>query len=467
MKPLSKDIPKGSIRELIPIALPIFVSQAIDVLMVFSDRFFLSRLSIEDLAATLSGGILQYVFSTLVLGTMGQITALSSQYIGAKQKGKAIQTVYQGLILSFVFAPILILISRTIAYPLFEFFGHEKSLLGKELEYYSILSFTIFTMSLRTTFASFFIGIGKTIIVTLASFSAVLINLPLTYALVFGKFGFPALGIKGAALGTLIASMLPIIILSIYFYSKKIHGIYNTRIKLTLNVNLMKKLVRYGLPSGIEMMVNVSGFMFFTMVMYSYSADVAAATTIVLNWDMVSFIPLLGIGQAVGGQVGKYLGEGNKEIALKSAYSALILGVAYSILVTILYISFTHSFVSLFAPDFKLESFQNVLNFATVMLRISCLYLFFDCIYTILGGILRGAGDTIWVMIVSNLAMWICASIVYYSKNHLELSPIGSWWMLTGMVMSLGILYAFRFFQKAWLNRLMIDIESSILPELE
>jgi len=462
-----KENTKGSIFELTPIALPIFISQAMDVFMIFSDRFFLSRLSIEDLAATLSGGILQYVFSTLVLGTMGQITSLVGQYIGAKQNEKAIQTVYQGLILSFGLTPILILLSQLAAPSLFLFFGHEDALMNKEMEYYSILSFTILTMSVRTALASFFIGIGKTIIVTYASLCAVIFNLPITYILVFGKFGMPAMGIKGAAIGTLIASLFPILILSLKFYSNEIHSIYHTRIKPLFVKKLLNKLLRYGLPSGIEMMVNVSGFLFFTMIMYSYSADVAAATTIVLNWDMVCFIPLLGIAQAVGGQVGKYLGEVDKISALKSANSALKLAWIYSLLITIVYLSFNEFLVLLFSPESKYESFQIVQRYASTMLRISCVYFFFDSTYNILGGILRGAGDTVWVMVVSNIVMWTCAFSIYIFKLNYGISPISAWWMLTAMVMSLGCLYSYRFLKKDWLNRLMIDLEPSPFPEID
>lgn len=444
------------IRELFPIAVPIFLSQAIDVLMIFCDRYFLSQLGKEDLAATLSGGILLFLFSTLILGTLGQITSLVGQYKGAGEMQNGVRTVHQGMLLSLTVGICLVFLSQSFAPKIFTFFGHELGLLEKETEYYSVLAYSIVLVSLRTSFSSFFIGVERTKIVTLASFSAVVLNIPLTYVLVFGKFGFPKLGIEGAALGTVISGLLPIVILGTKFYSKEFQNKFQTNLMPKYNGEILKKLLRYGLPSGIETTANVAGFMFFTMVMYSYSGDVAAATTIVLNWDMVCFVPLLGIGQAVSGQVGKYLGEGKKDFALRSAYSALTLGWVYSILITFIYFTQNYQLVILFSPEGNSVSFEMVVFYATRMLQISCLYFLFDSTYNILGGILKGSGDTVWPMFVSNAMMWTCASLVYIVKNHFGLGPFTSWWVLTGMVFGLGVLYLVRFLKGNWLERLMI-----------
>lgn len=448
------------ISELLPIAVPIFLSQAIDVVMIFCDRYFLSRLGKEDLAATLSGGILLFLFSTLISGTLGQITSLVGQYMGAGERENAVRTVHQGFLLSITLGTILAVLTGQLAPVIFGLFGHETLLLGKEVEYFSILSYSIVFLSLRTSFAGFFIGVERTKVVTLATFSAVFVNIPLTYVLVFGKLGFPNLGISGAAIGTVVSGIFPILILAAKFYSKEFRNKYDTDISIRLHLPLLKKLLRYGLPSGIETTANVSGFMFFTMVMYSYSSDVAAATTIVLNWDMVCFIPLLGISQAVSGQVGKYLGEGKKDFALRSAYSALTLGWVYSFLITILYFTQNRILVEMFSPGEQVQTFETVIYFATRMLQISCLYFLFDSTYNILGGILKGSGDTVWPMLVSNILMWSCAIGVYTVKNIIGLGPLTSWWVLTAMVLTLGILYWIRFRRGRWLSRLMIRTDT-------
>ncbi|GAB4430515.1 MAG: hypothetical protein OHK0011_13180 [Turneriella sp.] len=283
----------GTLRELMPVALPIILSQAMDVLVIFCDRWLLSHVGKEPMAATLSGGILTFMMTTLITGTLGQINPLVSQYRGAGKQALATHVVHQGWFFSILFAPLIYLGAQRAAPALFESFSHSGLLLENELAYFEILSLTVFTSALRQVLANFFIGIGESMMVTAASFSAVAVNLPLAYGLTFGSWGLPRLEIRGAA-------------------------------------------------------------------------------------------------------------------------------------------------------------------YATVMLRISCLYFLFDATYSVLGGILKGAGDTVWTMVVSNSLMWSTATAVYVFKDKYGLTPTGAWICLTILVFSLGCLFFWRFRQGKWLNRLMI-----------
>ena len=443
-------------RDLLPLAMPIFLSQAIDVSMVFCDRFFLAELGKEPLAATLTGGILTFLLTTLLLGTLGQITPLVSQYVGAGQKNQSVAVVHQGLIFSAILTPIL-LSCAYFGFPyLFKLFHHEAKLFQNEVDYFQILSLTVVTASIRMTLANFFVGIGKSLIVVIASLSAIFINLPLAYALIFGEWGFPRWEIQGAAVGTVIASFAPVLILGLYFFSRKFAMEFGTRARWRLRAEIMTKLIRYGLPAGGEMLVNVGGFTFFAMIMYSYSSDVAAATTVVLNWDMVSFLPLMGVSQAASGLVGKYLGAQRKKLAWRSAWTSLKFGWIYAGMITFVYYAFTSSLVHVFARSQHVSDYQVMIRFAEPMLKISCLYFFFDATYSVLGGILKGAGDTLWTMLVSNSLMWSAAFAVYYFKQSLGLTPIGAWVILTVLVFSLGIIFSWRFLRRRWLDILMI-----------
>lgn len=446
----------GTMRELAPIAYPIVLSQAIDVLMVFCDRYFLSQIGKEPLAATLSGGILTFIITSLVTGTLGQINPLVAQYRGAGESDRCAAVAEQGFAFSLVFAPAVFLLAQIVAPSLFALFEHRGALLENELAYFRILSLTIFTSALRQIFANFFVGIGETLMVTLASLTAVALNVPLAYALTFGMWGFPRLEISGTAWATLISGILPLIILAVRYYSRTTHARYRTRRSFSLDKTILFQLIRYGFPAGMETFVNAGGFMFFAMVMYSFSADVAAATTIVLNWDMVSFLPLLGLSQSTSGLVGKYLGARKKRLALRSAWSGLKAGWLYAALITTLYFTLTQTLVRVFTPENTQQDTAGTMYYGTVMLKISCLYFFFDATYSVLGGILKGAGDTIWTMAVTNSLMWTIATLTYFLKLHGFLSPIGGWIILTALIFVYGCLFFTRFWGRRWLHRLMI-----------
>ncbi len=444
----------GSIRELLPLALPIALSQAIDVTMIFCDRYFLSLLGKEQLAASLTGGILSYLLGTLMVGTLGQLAPIIGQYFGAGQRRECTHAMHQGLLLAVSIPPVLLVLSYASAPALFSFFGHEARLYENELNYFRILSLTALTASLRQVFASFFIGIGRSMIVTVASLAAVLINIPLAYGLIFGMWGLPRWEIEGAALATVIASAVPIFILGAAFYSGAVRRAFHTTIPFRWDGALLLRILRYGLPAGMEMLVNVAGFLFFAMVMHSYSSDVAAATTIVLNWDMASFLPVMGVSQAVSSLVGRYLGAHDRASALRSAHSSLKIAWAYAACVTLIYFTFTDTLIGLFAAD--PGTYAGVIPYARLMLKISCLYFFFDAAYVTFGGILKGSGDTIWTMVVSNSLMWGCALVVFFGKERLGLTPIGGWVILTGLVFLLGVVFGARFLAGRWQDRLMI-----------
>jgi MATE family multidrug resistance protein len=239
MNPSIEKREAGSVRELLPLAAPIFFSQAIDMTMIFCDRYFLAMLGKEELAATLTGGILTFLFTTLMIGTFGQIAPLVAQYKGAGQTRHSVRVVHQGLILSLIVPPLLLAAAYFLSPQLFAFFGHEAALAETELNYFRILSLTVITTSIRTVFANFFIGIGRSLIVTIASFSAVALNIPLAYGLIFGMWGMPKLGMEGAAIGTVIASCIPVILLALAFLSKTMRNEYATGSRIQLDTFIL------------------------------------------------------------------------------------------------------------------------------------------------------------------------------------------------------------------------------------
>ena len=169
-----------------------------------------------------------------------------------------------------------------------------------------------FIFMIQSVLVGYFVGLGKTRVVMVANLLGILVNLPLNWCLVFGKLGFPKLGIQGAALGTLGGSLFIVGILLVSYLRS---AGYRQRTRKTSawvpRADLLRKLLRYGLPAGAETFINVFAFNVFVMLMQSYSEQVAAAVTITFNYDLVSFIPMLGVGAATTALVGHRMGAGD------------------------------------------------------------------------------------------------------------------------------------------------------------
>ena len=305
-----------NLKSLLYIALPMVVSQASETVMLFVDRLFLSWLGKSYISAAMSGGLSAFVFMSLFVGTVGYVNALSAQYYGAKEEGNCVRTVTQGFQLSIFFFPFALALIPLVG-KFFAVSGHTPEQIELEFTYFRILMFGGILALFRTVLASFFLGIGRTKIVMYSNLAGMILNIPINYVLIFGKLGFPALGITGAAIGTLAGSLLICTILFISFLKHKLYRIHKSPTLWKFDREIMGKLLRYGVPAGVELFLNVFAFNLFVQMMHSYSEDVAAAVTITFNYDMLAFIPMLGLGFATTSLVGQQMGADNPAGAAK------------------------------------------------------------------------------------------------------------------------------------------------------
>ena len=232
--------------------------------------------------------------TSFFFGLLSQVNALSGQFTGKKSPREASLAAGQGIILACLFAPMLYA-TFPFANDFFAFCGHGGELLKLETDYYKILvSASIITL-LRCVLASFFSGIGQPMIIMKSALVGVLVNIPLTYCLIFGKAGFPELGIIGAGIATIISSCLVLIILIICFFSHKLRESHHTHMSIRYNANIMRGLFKLGTPAGFEFLLQVSGFNFFILIFTSAGSVAAAAVTITFSWELLSYLPMTGI----------------------------------------------------------------------------------------------------------------------------------------------------------------------------
>jgi len=439
---------KTETKVLMTIALPMIVSQASDTVMLFADRLFLSYLGKSYIAASMSGGLTHFVFTSFFIGIVGYVNAIVAQYYGSGQKNQCASSTAQAMYLSLLCFPVLLAIIPPIKY-FFQFVGHSSEQILLEFSYFRILMMgAVFTV-MRNGLNGFFIGTGRTRVVMIANITGMIVNIPLNYIFIFGKFGFPAMGIEGAALGTICGSLTGLLLLALIYFSKKFHSEYKTRSRLRFSRNLMGRLLRFGFPAGTEMLLNVMAFNIFLQFMHSYGEDVAAAVTITFNWDLVAFVPMIGFSVATTARVGQHIGAGRLEEAKKTTFLALKFAYIYAGVMMCLFIFATSSLISVFTSGFAGNEGE-VLSYARVMLRLASLYTLADASQLVLAGALRGAGDTKWVMWISVVLHWILALSSFFLIRYRILSPVGMWLFFIGFVISLGICMFLRFRSEKW-----------------
>ncbi|MGA2613350.1 MAG: MATE family efflux transporter [Spirochaetia bacterium] len=438
------------------IAAPMVVSQASETLMLFFNRWVVSFLGADHIPASMSGGLTSFVFTSFFTGITGYVNALVAQYHGAQREERCVQVASQGFWLTLGFYPLLLLLIPA-GHRLFIWAGHSPRQLSLEFSYYRILMLGSFIFMIQSVLVGYFVGLGKTRVVMTANLLGILVNLPLNWCLVFGKMGFPRLGIQGAALGTLGGSLF---IVSILLVSYLRSSGYRQRTRKTSTWvprgDLLRKLLRYGLPAGAETFINVFAFNVFVMLMQSYSEQVATAITITFNYDLVSFIPMLGVGAATTALVGHRMGAGDPAGARKVAFLGLRLGWGYAALMGIVFVAGAPVLVQFFAGGFTTQD-QSILPIAQTLLRMAALYTMADAANVVFSGALRGAGDTRWVMVVSGILHWVMASGAYLFIKILVLPPVLVWLFFIVFVFSLGLSMFLRHRRGKWMSIRMVE----------
>jgi MATE family multidrug resistance protein len=439
---------QGGLREMLALSLPMVVSHASETVLVFTDRLFLSRLGPVPMSAAMGGGLTAFMMTTFFLGVIGYTTALAAQYLGAGQKSRCATVLSQAVIIALLAYP-LILAARPLAHGLFAFTDVPAEQLEAQKLYFDILLGGTILALLRSCFASFFSGVGRTRVVMLSALTTMLVNVGANYVLIFGRFGLPALGIRGAAYGTIFGSLCGLLVLLAAYLAesnRREFGVVFPR----LDGKVMRKLLRFGYPAGVEPFLNLLAFTAMILIFHSNGLATATAVTIVFSWDMVSFVPLLGIQIGVVSLVGRYMGAGRPEVAERVTLSGLKMGWAYSSVILVLFVGFPEQLVAVFQPEGADPIFAEAAPLATGMLRLAGLYVLADAVMVVFSGALRGAGDTFWTMCISVGLHWLLLPVLLISLKILHLPPQSAWLALVVFFLSFSGVFYLRYRSGKW-----------------
>lgn len=446
----------GGMAEILTMSLPMIVSNACDTLMIFTDRLFLARVSPEAMNAALGAGMTYFLLTTFFVGLVGYSTALVAQYYGANRKNFCSIAFMQALIIAIIAAPVILAL-RPLVHWYFAHVGLSAAQLPLQLEYFNIVCWAVFFGLARSALASFFTGTGRTKIVMFATVVAMVVNIGANYILIFGKLGLPAMGVKGAALGTIIGLICSLVVFVVTYLRKENRVTYQVGQSIKFVPQIMKKLLRYGSPTGIEFSLSLIAFNGIVMVFHSQGDVVATATTIMFNWDLVAFLPLVGIEVSVMSLVGRYMGAQTPDIAKKAAFSGMKLGLIYSSAVFLAFMILPAALVSMFAPDANDPIYAAASPLAAHMIRIAGIYVIANVFVLIFIGTLRGAGDTMFPMIISIATNWIALAITFSFLRILGLHPLMAWFGFAAVFMLSTLAYLWRFKQGKWQKLRIIE----------
>ncbi len=446
--------------EILAIALPLIASTISFTLMQFCDRLFMSWYSTDALAAALPAGVVSWTMTSLPFGIACYGSTFVAQYFGANQHGRIGAIIWQSIWMGLISIPVYLAIG-VFGEQLFLALGHGTELSRLEGVYFLALAFGSGALILDAGISAFFIGRGKTNVVMVVNFVGAGLNVMLDFLLIFGWGPIPEMGIWGAGIATSISMWIKVAIFGYLFLQSKYEQ-FGTRSGYRLDWKLMRRFLSFGIPNGIQFLIEGLAITFFVVAIAKISETAAAASAIVFSINMLVFYPVFGIGMACATLVGQKIGQGDAAMASRATWNTLWIALLYTIAFVVAYVGIPGWF--LIAHSIEGNDFAEIETLTIAFLRYVAIYSLFDAVQIVFVNAIKGAGDTRFAVVATSVAstlfllVGICGSVLFPAAE----AQVNWWWIcLTGWVCLLGVVYLIRFLQGRWKE--MTVLEPSLL----
>jgi multidrug resistance protein, MATE family len=448
----------GGIREVVRVAWPLIISTGSFTLMQFVDRMFLAWHDAVSIQAALPAGILSFTLVSGFMAMAGYTNTFVAQYHGAGDRRGCSRATAQGVWLSLLSWPLLLALIVPGQW-LLRVSGHPPDVLAQELDYFTILMAGGVTVPLGAAASSFFTGRGDTFTNMVATVAGNLVNVGLDYLMIFGHGGFPAMGIRGAAYATVLAGLVPPLLLGARYFGRSLRAGYGTAETWRPDRVLLTRLLRFGLPAGIHLCLDVASFTVFVLLIGRLGGEALAVSNLALSINMLAFMPLIGISVAASTLVGQYQGRGDSATAEKAGWNALRVGLGYMAVVGATYLLLPGVYFGLFAR--RAESGLDaaaLLQTGRWLLVMMAGWGLFDAANLVLAGALKGAGDTRFVMIYSSVMGWgLLVPVQLALSLYVRAGVLLSWGWLTLYIILLSAGFLVRFRGARWKDIRVIE----------
>jgi MATE family multidrug resistance protein len=440
----------GGGREVAIVAYPLILAHLSFTVQTFVDRLLLTWYSAEAMAGAVTGLFSVWALVTLFTGTGEYLTTFVAQYLGAGRPRRIGPAIWQGIYFS-LGAGLLIAALSPLAGPAFDLAGHEPALRRYEVEYASVLMLGAFPTVLMATLSSFFAGRGRTGAVLRVNLLATAVNGVLDYLWIFGRGGFPELGVAGAALATVTSQAVGAASYLVLILAPEHRKQYGTLAGWRLEPGLVARLVRFGMPTGLQYSLEVAAFAIFLVIVGRIGPLELGASGIAFNLNMIVFMPTVGLAVAVSSLVGRYLGANRPEVAERVVGSSLAMSFVYMGACGLLYWFGAPLLLFPYGVGADPASFVPMAKIATVLLRFVAVYSIFDMLNLINAAGLRGAGDTVYPMGLTFVLAWLAMlAPAWLGCVLLGAGVYFAWTMASVYVFLLGLFLRRRFRAGRW-----------------
>ena len=412
----------------------------------FADNIMVGQLGTAELAAVSLGNSFVFIAMSLGIGFSTAITPLVAEADGAGNRADGKSALKHGLVLCTLlgislFA--LILLSKPMMY----FMDQPPEVVTLAIPYLDLVAFSLVPLIMFQAFKQFSEGLSQTKYPMYATILANVVNIIVNYLLIFGSFGFPKMGIIGAAIGTLAARIIMLVFLWVLLNKKKKFKEYVTGFNMrTIEQKVIRKIIELGFPSALQMFFEVAIFTAAIWLSGVLGKNPQAANQIALNLSSMTFMFGMGLGVAAMIRVGNQKGLRNFSELRRIAQSIFVLTLLLEIVFAALFLACRHWFPTLYLDVDDLANQADntmVIGMAAQLLLVAAFFQISDGLQVVILGALRGLQDVKIPTFITFIAYWLIGfPICFYLGLFTELKSTGIWiGLLSGLTASAIMLY--------------------------
>ena len=382
-----------SAGRILRLAFPLILQQLCLQLQIWIDRAMLGHVNAEFFSAIGNTTVPYHMATSVIIAVCGGTAILVAQNIGANNLRQVTAVAESSFVGNSMLSLAAFLFFLFFSDDLFQIMGVQDQILKYSISYIRILSLSLLILGPSSTATSVLQGLGFTKIIMISGILGNIVNIFLDWVLIFGKFGFPAMGIEGAAIATVIANFLSAP-LTILFILKSPEMPVRPRLFTSLSRSLReyRQVLALGIPSGLEYgLWNVGNLM---LVTYLNRLDMLSAGiyTLVFSIETVPLMIYMGFANAGLTLVGQEVGANDPRQAKRAGFLCLFFSLAICLVTGCLFRMFPRPILSLFTDD------TTILDISVPYLKFIAWILFPKAVNNVIGLCIRGLGDTRWML---------------------------------------------------------------------
>ena len=414
--------------------------------VAFADNVMVGQLGTAELAAVSLGNSFVFIAMSLGIGFSTAITPLVAEADSANNISQGKNAFKHGLILCTLLSVLLFLIILLLK-PLMYYMDQPKEVVELAIPYLNYVALSLIPLIIFQALKQFSDGLSNTKYPMYATILANIINIVLNYLLIFGSFGFPKLGIVGAAIGTLFSRIIMVYFLWMIFKSKDKFRPYITNFNFKkIEQKISAKLFNLGFPSALQMFFEVGIFTAAIWLSGVLGKNPQAANQIALNLSSMTFMVGIGLSVAAMVRVGNQKGLNDFISLRRIAFSIFFLTFIIEIIFASFFLIFRDWLPTLYIDGdtlVNIDDNKEVVVIASKLLLVAAFFQIFDGLQVAILGALRGLQDVKIPAFITFISYWIVGfPVSYYLGLYTSLESVGIWiGLFTGLFIASILLY--------------------------